>query len=210
MIIVVNSHVSYYKTTIPRVINALKDCGLNDIAIVVGGSKSTYRKIEGPIEYYFVEYNSFDFTAFICLYENFFKPDFFYMHDTCNPGLLFGAKLNEKAAHFDSAKLTSEGSSMNIGLYTRDILDKNKDFLLSNKFYPKDEKELQRVKRFVMCNEDALIKDLPPMCRKKRIPTAATNMYSDTPRIVEYFEELDLFRYRANWDEKSKQLTLKL
>jgi hypothetical protein len=88
------------------------------------------------IKYIYCNHNSIDFTSFIALTEidEYRNSDnyYFYMHDTCRIGTNFYKKINIDISLITTAKIHGR-YSMNIGIYSQEIINHFKDFLLTKK-----------------------------------------------------------------------------
>jgi hypothetical protein len=165
----ISSHFKYYTDTYPVIIQSLLDAKIDvkDIIMVVGGCPmDTILNNPLNIQLVPVEYNSFDLTALIYaadILENLDTDHVFLMHDTC----LVGPKFKNLVMDYhpnDIIKTLRSAISMNIGLYSKYILEKNKSNLNQLKFYPETEQEVQHVKEFFVVNEDIVFKSYPYQC----------------------------------------------
>ncbi len=199
----------------------------DNILVVVGDYKEL--KFERR-EYYnilYVKHNSIDFTALISVVENYqflrFKiilPKFwFYIHDTSEFGELFLDKINN---FFINNKVTSNiairnppSFSMNIGLYNYEFLLKNENLLLEKRSSDNPSiEEIHKLKKdgiywegfFFNKEMQTAFSDSPP---KVEGPMIIYNN-SNVMRIIEYFESLDIKKYKANWYIRDPKLNYEL
>jgi hypothetical protein len=141
MKIVINSH-SKSNIALQHLLESLRENDINycEIIIVIGG----YYHLENyeitkeeNITYIRVNHNSIDFTGLITLSElyNTTNNYYLYLHDTCRVGKNFYNKLKSiDLTNVTSIKINTK-DSMNMGIYSQEIINKFKDFLLSKKKY---------------------------------------------------------------------------
>jgi hypothetical protein len=226
MIYAISSHSKYYQDTYPVIVQSLLDANISskNIIMVVGGCESGV-VLKNPlgIRLVSVEYNSFDLTALIYISDiiDTVKADHvFLMHDTCFVGPNFKT-LSEQYSPNDIIKTLRPAISMNIGLYSKQIIAHSKGALDYLKFYPKTENEVQQVKEFFVINEDIIFKQCPEQCYLNYyVTTGRANsnlndlklLYNREPYIsyfeklqkssiqreVGYGEELDFYKLQAN------------
>lgn len=234
---IISSHINYYRDTYPIIVTSLLNAGIsfNDIIMVVGGVTDTVSMM-GDNHLYMtniipVKYNSFDLTGLIYITENLNILEFthvFLLHDTCLVGPKFGL-LSQKFDSTDVIKTLRPGISMNIGLYSKYILEKNLKTILNLKFYPNTPEQLQSIKEFFVLNEDIVFKTYPEQCYKNHYVNGASdfktiqelrllfnhNIYhqyfnklesSNIQRQIGYGLELDFYKFQANtgWGGKWK------
>lgn len=213
MQILINSCFKYYKNTVPVLVESLKHSGLENIDVVIGDSPKEYQVIEDSVHKYFVPYNNFDVTAFIFVIEANYQKDFMYLHDTCRAGPSFGRLLTDKlhGFNFDCAKLTNSGLCMNMGYYSHTFVHKHKDIILPIKMTTSTHDEVMESKKRALINEDFLIKRAGSSINLARGRNVSDkNIYSENRRIEEYFPDLDLYKYKANWDLSRYQINVDL
>ncbi len=194
-----------------------------DILVVFGNSSHIY--IQKNVDYYElgVLHNSIDFTALIGVIEHVYSlvdhgftlPDYwFYLHDTCEVGETFYQKLISSINDCDTKPLTYK-KSMNIGLYKYIFLLNHKDRILKMRSsnHPSKE-EVQHWKRIGVSYEDFIFQSssnafLPPEQPCDRTSVSAPSIIypnSSVLRITEYFQELDFYKYKANWELKREYI----
>jgi hypothetical protein len=218
MKIVINS---YIKNTIAlnHLLDSMKqqsEFTSYDIIVVLGGYYNNkcyeiYRNVEKVhnITYIRCNHNSIDFTGLITLLELYSKNKddyYFYLHDTCKIGDNFFKKLQSiDLTNVSSIKL-NKWFSMNMGIYSQEIINQSKEFLLSKKNTHEN-----RSMEFKCVNfqEDFIFNNDPnnilldnydgPECSGEQVDYYNTG----TMRIVEYYPNIDLYKIKANWREKS-------
>lgn len=180
-----------------------------EIIIIVGGyyNNKDYEIVQkGNITYIHCNHSSFDFTGLITLielFENSINNYYLYLHDTCRVGKDFYKKLQSvNLTNISSIKI-NKGASMNIGFYSQKILNKFKIYLLNKK--NTDVNKLMEFKRISIQDEDYIFKN-------DKYNITLYNFYlncstlkpidyykTGTMRIVEYYNNLDLYKIKANW-----------
>lgn len=209
MKIVINSHINS-TIALNHILESLKENDINycDVIVVIGGyyNLDNYEIIftNENITYIHVNHNSIDFTGLITLAE-LFKDDineyYVYLHDTCKIGKNFYNKLKAIDLTNISSIRINKTSSMNIGIYSQNIINKFEKFLLSKK--NTDPNKCLEFKS-VNFNEDYIFDNDPNNkvldnhnCWNYTGPTDYYN--TGTMRIVEYYNNLDLYKIKANW-----------
>jgi hypothetical protein len=218
MKIVINS---YIKNTIAlnHLLDSMKqqsEFTRYDVFVMIGGYYNNkcyeiYRSVEkvDNITYIRCNHNSIDFTGLITLLELYSKNEdeyYFYLHDTCKIGDNFFKKLESiDLTNVSSIKL-NKWFSMNMGIYSQKIINQSKEFLLSKK--NTDESRSMEFK-CVNFQEDFIFNNDPnnilldnydgPECNGEQVDYYNTG----TMRIVEYYPNIDLYKIKANWREKS-------
>ena len=209
MKIVINSH-SKSNIALQHILESFKENDINycDIIVVIGGyyclNDYEITKDEN-ITYIRANHNSIDYTGLITLLELYNNTDeyYLYLHDTCKIGKNFYNKIKSiDLTNVSSIKIT-KNYSMNIGIYSQQLINNFKDFLLSKK--NTDENECMKYKA-VLNNEDYIFNSDP---NNKVLDnydgynyTGPTDYYNTgTMRIVEYYPNLDLYKIKANWGQ---------
>jgi hypothetical protein len=202
--ICISSNKNFYKHSLKELIPSLIVSGVprTSIYCFVGGH-TTYESI--PNDYsilmYGVPHNSFDFTGLVSILELDLKNEYWFnMHDTCKVGPLFYQKLLKRSEPLSIMKLTSEGRSMNMGIYSQKFIESNKKDILS---YKNIDNDLQKFKKKLIKHEDIFIKKSKSLVSSPRKKSNPKNYYSSgVLRIEEYFEDLDLYKIKSNWKAK--------
>jgi len=181
-----------------------------DILIVVGGYfENTDIEIEkcGNITYIYCNHDSIDFTGLITLaelYADNIDEYYFYLHDTCKIGDDFYKKLSAiDLTNVSSIKINKD-FSMNIGVYSQNIINEFKDFLLSKK--NKDEDKCMEFKSMNFKAEDHIFENDNNNFVLENYNSwehsEPTDYYNTgTLRIVEYYPNIDLYKMKANWGQ---------
>lgn len=210
MKIVINSHING-TIALDHLLESMKlyeDFNNYEIIIVIGGyyKNNDYEiKKEENITYIYCNHNSIDFTGLIALLELYHekKDHYFYLHDSCKIGGQFYQKLKAIDTNISSMKI-NKNFSMNMGIYSQEIINKFKDFLLSKK--NTDETKCMEFK--INANEDHIFNNDPTNILLENynnwIYYGPIDYYkTGTMRIVEYYPTLDLYKIKANWGQGS-------
>jgi len=218
MKIVINSYIKN-NVALNHLLESMKkqeEFNLYDIIVMVGGYYNNkcyeiYKNIEkiDNITYIRCNHNSIDFTGLITLLELYNKNEdehYFYLHDTCRIGDNFYKKLQSIDLTNVSSIKINKWFSMNMGIYSQKIINLSKDFLLSKK--NTDENRSMEFKS-VNFQEDYIFNNDPsnilldnydgPYCTGEQFDYYNTG----TMRIVEYYANIDLYKIKANWRQKS-------
>jgi hypothetical protein len=160
------------------------------------------------ITYIKCNHNSIDFTGLITLLE--LLPNeighFFYLHDTCVVGENFLKYLQKTDLNGITTMCIVRQSSMNIGIYSFDILLKFNDFLLNNK--NTDDTKVQYFKNKGVDDEDHIFKndDNNKIYRNQGKPSYVKfkRYYGGAVRKIEHYKKIDLYKIKANWLRKTE------
>ena len=128
----------------------------------------------------------------------------------------FGKSFNPSKIRKETCKL-KKYPSMNIGTYLHQDLIKCKDILLDKKSSNNPSKdEIKKLKIMGIGSEDCIFKYLEKhkyigtYCKKPKIEKEK-KIYSDNVlRRTEYYKELDLYKYKANWGQRNNNPILSL
>lgn len=211
----ISSHIEYIEKTEKYIYNSLINSGINnnDIYIFVGGydKDSGYKRLDPFKNKYSSPHNSLDFTGLISILELNLQNSadlWFLLHDTCFVGLRF----YEYVKNFDYnnkpyVRLTCDDVSMNMGSYSSNYLNSISEDILKYK----NNSDIQKYKTLLINNEDIFIpsKDFCYSTTPRATYPAIDFFKNNTPRIIEYFSDVDLYKIKANWKIK-KEYTIKL
>jgi hypothetical protein len=178
-----------------------------EIIIIIGGyyKNNNYeiKKVDN-LTYIYCNHNSIDFTGLIALLELYSQSNehYLYLHDSCKIGSRFYEKLNTIETNNVSSIKINKNFSMNMGIYSQEIINKFNDFLLSKKNI--DESKCMDFK--INSNEDHIFKNDPNNLLLENynnwIYYGPVDYYkTGTMRIVEYYPNLDLYKIKANWGQ---------
>lgn len=186
------------------------------VLVVVGGyyDNEEYVIEQHPLGAILIRspYNSIDFTGLLAILDidELIDESYVYIHDTTRVGPRFVERILDLAPGIQSASF--KFPSMNMGLYSRRVIHASKDLLET--FRNKDPFEVQRLKTRCVDLEDCIFKthskDHVFLSSDGPDVSAPMDYYgTGTPRIVEYYHALDLYKIKANWYTKSTyQLSL--
>lgn len=209
----ISTNKDYSKKTLPTITQSLLNNGIhpNQIFIFESGHKEANRLKYNKMTIIHSIYSSFEFTPLIEIIQNQIKADYWFLiHDTCEVGsnfqTLLTTNMNEIVLPNRVAKLALKNKpSMNIGLYKYDYLLKHKKLIMSfaNKRHSK--LALNKIKEKTIVEEDCLFTledESNYIClngdMQVQILNLKINSIYETPRIIEYYAQLDLYKYKAN------------
>lgn len=210
----ISSHINYWEKTYPILVTSLIKSGVpvQDIYFCIGGfpieSKYQMEKYE-QINLIKCPHNSVDFTGLVTVLDLNLESDYwFLLHDTCKVESWFYQYVLDNTLDTENIALSKE-NSMNIGMYKQDYLQrisfeiyqrKNTDYTLegTNKF-----------KQYLIGNEGRLFNH-QKVYNNTKIDVEPTSIYGGTPRITEYYKEIGLYKYKANWKGYKENYILEL
>jgi len=209
MKIVINSHING-TIALDHLLESMKlykEFNEYEIIIIIGGyyKNNDYeiKKVDN-LTYIYCNHNSIDFTGLIALLDLYHdaKDHYFYLHDSCKIGSRFYEKLKKIDTNNVSSIKINKNFSMNIGIYSQEIINNFYDFLLSKKNI--DESKCMDFK--INSNEDHIFKNDPNNLLLENynnwIYYGPVDYYkTGTMRIVEYYPNLDLYKIKANWGQ---------
>jgi hypothetical protein len=178
-----------------------------EIIIVIGGFYKNLNYVINKnenITYIYCNHNSIDFTGLIALLElyNENTNDYYlYLHDTCKIGEHFYKKIISINLDNVTSIRINKWFSMNIGIYSQNIINKFNDFLLSRK--NNDDNKCIEFKKTGLYCEDFIFKNDPNNtildnfdgCYYTGPFTGPSDYYNTgVMRIVEYYPNLDLYK----------------
>ena len=193
--IVISSHIKSYKKISSLFIESLIRGGLStdQILLVVGGNEFRSKSSFLDCEAVFVDHNSYDHTGLIEVLEGNHKSKYWFSsHDTCIAGHEFVRFLNTYTPKKDYISMTDMGW-LNMGLFKRSYLERNKDYIFSLKNCSKirailSERVFTRIEEF-----DYFVPDYNCIRTLEN-----ENIYKDDKkRNVLYFKGLDFYKYQS-------------
>jgi len=210
--IVINSYKDN-SISLDYLISSLKKCDnfkSCNVYVFIGGyyEDDNYNKsIEDNITYIKCNHNSIDFTGLIGILEFLPKTDehYVYLHDTCVVGQNFINNINNIELDGVSSLRLKEFPSMNIGIYSNQLIHENKDILISLKNTEHD--KTHHFKNIGVNMEDILfhndVNNKLIQDRDHYIKTEGPYDFYGTgvKRIIEHYD-LDLYKLKANWNIK--------
>lgn len=212
MYIVINSNKNFTKA-LEYLLQSLKKCKeyeYYNIVVVIGGHYELDSYVvtnDKNIMYIKANHNSIDFTGLITILESihlFNCSHFFYLHDTCVVGQNFLKILNDVDTNDITTCKIKSRSSMNIGIYSTQIVKQFETFLSSVKNTDESCSELFKKKGIDF--EDYIFKNDKNnkvlnnpsgehISRSKPVDYYNTG----TKRVVDYYNGIDLYKIKANW-----------
>jgi hypothetical protein len=204
----------------------------SDIYMFAGGAQE-YKFLTNQynINFYEADHNSIDLTGLISIIDLNLQSDYwFLLHDTCFAGDNFYKNiLNFKYdSSIDAIRGVGQGTSMNIGAYSNKYLYSVKNLLEHNKNKNYLKENLQKIKLKGVSFENLLL-DVQKLNWYTKVNNVFINQeiekikilnYSNkylwadsgqkidfyenqTARIKCYFEDIDLYKYAANYSDPS-------
>lgn len=153
---------------VPRIVKNILEANMpvEYIHIIVGGCPVEKEYDISGIEIVHVLYRCFEFTPHIYILNNPSKYDFdfgFFTHDTVSFGNCFYSiikdKINNlKKTNYDTIRIDDISPSMNIGVYSKNIILKNKEVLSGLTLYTNDSDELLKLKNKLVQYEDFILR----------------------------------------------------
>jgi len=153
---------------VPRIIKNIIDVNIpvEYVHIIVGGCPNEKTYYDNEIEIVHVVYRCFEFTPHIYIVNNLEKYNFdfgFLTHDTVSFGKNFYCLMKNyiifmRNSKFDTMRIDCESPSMNIGIYSKNIIIKNKEKLYEIVLDTNDYNELFKLKNKLVKYEDFILK----------------------------------------------------
>jgi hypothetical protein len=207
--LIINSNRNYYKKTIPKLIKSLLKYGIKkeDIILMIGGCNKKAAGEYLNIKTYFLDNNSIDYTAFIGIIELELTRSsdfFFYIHDTIE---IYSKKFYNIFYMYPIKKgfsysITKKLRGMNIGFYSFQALEFNKEFILKMKNTNPSIEALQKSKSLGVIVEDSIFNNY--LTKKKTFflfpnnPKSKIVKYLGSTRIMEKYVHMGFLKYKAN------------
>lgn len=180
-----------------------------NVVIISGGHETEEEECIPPLLIIKVKYRCFEFTPFFYILKNpeRFSFDYaFFTHDTVILGPLFYDRIRDirtelKDLGYDTYRVNNKASSksMNIGLYSKNIILSSADVLYENIHLDSD---LMTMKHKLMCFEDYILNRNPLICDHSCNETEHVfhGTYSDNRSngLIYYFEKIDMFKFQSN------------
>jgi len=187
----ISSHVATLDKAAKKLRNSLLNNNISEenIIVVCAGSNRK-EKIENV---YYTNHNSFDHSALIEIIEqNLYSKYWFVMHDTCEAGEKFYSLLS-KIPISKKYYGMSEKAWLNMGLFSQDFINENKNYILSLKNCNKKRAILsERVfSKLGKTGFFGLQADVQTFRNCKKIYN------DDKKRIALYFPYLDFYKYQS-------------
>lgn len=195
-----------------HLLESLKTAPQIPLIVVVGNCDHDDYAVDcaGPTEHWVrAPHNSIDFTALVAVLELWDDEkipnyhSYFCIHDTTRAGPEFVQRILSLPGDWETASFAFP--SMNIGLYHSDVLHRHREVILS--FKNVDESEAPACKTRCVEQEDKVF-HLQGSCHRcigyMTQQSPPTDYYgTGTPRVVEYYPCVDLYKIKSNWHPKS-------
>jgi hypothetical protein len=206
----ISSNINFYKTTYPKLIDSLVASGVpeKDIYFFIGGYFE-YREIENSsdVRIFEVPHNSFDLTSLISVLELDIESDYwFLLHDTCFVGENFYTFISNFEHTQDTVSLTNDRLCMNIGSYSWEFLQRNKNEIIAKKNTDYSEWGLQKAKYFAVYSEDYFLYPKTAFySTSERWNSEPIDYYGNgIPRYINHFDDIQFYKLQANGCHKDK------
>ena len=196
---------------VPRIIDNIIKSNIpcEYVHIIVGGCPNEKYYYINNIQIINIEYRCFEFTPHIFIINNpsFFNFDYaFFTHDTVKFGNNFYDIIKNDIVHlqknnFDTMTIENKLPSMNIGIYSKNIILNNKDILLNLCLYSNAYDKLLELKNNLVYFEDFMFKK----------NNYNNNDYSDnietnfvginnipSKGLTRFFKRIDFIKYQSN------------
>ncbi len=153
--------------------------------------------------------NCFDLTGLVYILTNNGIVDekelFFYCHDTCDFGDSFYETMLEAAKDgLPKSLFINAIESIFIGLYDLAILNKFSSYILDYENTSNDFEVLNKIKSSLISKESFILRNYPHICSTRQ-DYEPTDVYKNgVVRKTEYFPDIDLYKFKANWFLKNK------
>ncbi len=189
-----------FSAPLERCVASFLDAGFSpdDLVAFVGGHDE-YERISGPrgIQAFSAPHDSFDFTAMISVLDLGLEGDWAFVHDTVTVEPKFRDALCG-LRDVDVLALTNDGPSMNMGVFSWKRLVSIRDDL---------ERFRNATKTACVQFEDVFLKGATAMNTAARVVRGPEDVYgTGTPRIVEYYPDVGVHKYKSNWSVKDVYL----
>jgi hypothetical protein len=199
---------------VPRLINNIIEMKIpcNYVHFIVGGCPDEKIYYINNIQIINVKYRCFEFTPHIFIINNpdFFNFDYaFFTHDTVKFGINFYDIIKNdilycKNNNFDTMKIENPAHSMNIGIYSKDIILKNKNILSLLSLNSNNYNDLYELKKNLCHFEDFILLQNNYYNSSNISDNVETNFTSIngviTKGLIRYFKRIDFIKYQNNFN----------
>lgn len=208
--IAVASNKNFKDKSLPIILPSLLKAGIEreDISVFVGGYNEYKYETHHGVHFYFLDHNSYEYSPLIEICEKEIQSQYWFLiHDTCKVGPEFKKKLYNVPENLPEKIAMKSRPSMSMGLYKYEYLQKVKDLLIKIKNKDYSEDSMKKWKDWGVWNEDYILykTGIQPLIYPSSIPLETkgiNNWYNTgTPRIVEYYPGLDVYKNKANWGQ---------
>lgn len=201
----ISSNRDFYQRTLPVIVPSLLRLGYDPdmIWFFVGDEKAEFSPLMNNygIQAFRVPIRAFEFTAPIAILDYFSEPDryWFLMHDTCEAGLEFRARLDLLLQIGEFMPLVIFGQN-NMGLCRTDHLMERRAQLDSYRGYTAD--KLGELKRKIVSEEGQFFRGAKiGLCGHPVLDHDAPDDFTlgSKGRRREYWAEIDLVKFKSNY-----------
>lgn len=188
---IISSNINY-EQPLQYLLNSMSNV---DRMVVIGGFNSRHASSDKRLVW--VSHNSYDYTGIIEFLEHTFDfhSHVFMLHDTME----FGEKTDELIRTADPEMYVTSvwGGQCNLGLYRVDYLLSLKNTILSWKNCSKQD----------AIKYEGLLYELCPIEHRQSYPGTYSvigedSVYGGESRIIEYYDGVQIKKYKANWGQK--------
>lgn len=197
---------------IPRLVENILETNIpvEYVHIIVGGCPIEKEYNISGIEIVQVLYRCFEFTPHIYILNNQSKYNFdfgFFTHDTVSFGKKFYDIMKNKinylrTTNFDTMRIDVELPSMNIGVYSKNIILKNNATLLALCLNTNNSDELLKLKHKLVHYEDFILKQnnyYDPCNKAINIPRIFEGINGiKSNGLIRNFNNIDFIKYQSN------------
>jgi hypothetical protein len=200
----INSHISQDVKVVDNLIYSLINLNKinpSNIIVVIGGCEESKRETKDGVIHQYVDHNSYDHTALISITEEGYESDYWLcLHDTCEAGKNFYNNLLKHPKSMFSAIL--EEGWLNMGLFSKEFISNNKNYILSLKNCNKMQAILSE-QMYSRMGDPSFINS-----RARTQLKGKTDIYNDgIERLIIYFADLDLYKYQSfHYNSESTRL----
>ena len=196
---------------VPRLINNILKCNIpcEYVHFIVGGCPDEKNYFINDIQIINVKYRCFEFTPHIFIINNpsFFNFDYaFFTHDTIDFGVNFYNIIKNDILflqnnNFDTMTIENKLPSMNIGIYSKNIILNNKNILFSICSFSNDYDKLYKLKNDLCKYEDFMFKqnNFNNNDYSENIETEFIGINNTLAKgLTRYFKRIDFIKYQSN------------
>jgi hypothetical protein len=187
---VISSHISSYNYAPEKLISSLIKNNIKEQNIIVVCGGNDVKNIKKNT--FFTDHNSFDHTALIEIIEEEIDSNlYFVLHDTCEFGNNFSNLLSKYKMNKPFKSIT-EMAWLNMGLFSNNFIQKNKNYILSLENCSKKRAILSERVFSKLCDYDFF-------GSQSDVQTIRNcKIYNDSKkRIALYFPYLDFYKYQS-------------
>jgi hypothetical protein len=187
----------------------IKTIPVEYVHFIVGGCPEEKIYYENDIEIVCVKFRCFEYTPliYITLHKDKYNFDYaFFTHDTVIFGNNFYNVIKNdikylKNTNFQTMRINNLTLSMNIGIYCKDIILKNKDTLLKLSIISNDSNDLMRLKH-KLCNYEDFLFINNYYREDDEVEYTSTKLVGIngkfTNGVIQNYKRIDFIKYKSN------------